>query len=134
MQSFFSHIKISLIFTPPHPPEPVILSRFGRPPVKSILAFAYIGRTLACLPENVRYQEPRGHPSYKFNQEYQKALAKKLDLIKRLRFLPKDVLSNFYCKVILPSVTYGFYLWASCFNADPFDSLERLHSALERQI
>ena len=56
-----------------------------------------------------------------------------LDLIRRLRFLPKDVLINFYFKVMLPSsVTYGLLLWWSSFNADLFDSLERLHCRAAR--
>ena len=59
---------------------------------------------------------------------------KKLDLIWRLRFLPKDVLINFYFKVILPSVTYGLILWGSCFNADLFHSLERLHCRAARSF
>ena len=37
--------------------------------------------------------------------DVKKSFAKKLDLIRRSRFLQKDVLSNFYFKVILPSVT-----------------------------
>ena len=37
--------------------------------------------------------------------DVKKSIAKKLDLIRRSRFLQKDVLSNFYFKVILPSVT-----------------------------
>ena len=59
---------------------------------------------------------------------------KKLDLIRGSRFLPKDVLINFYFKVILPSVTYGLVLWGSCFNADLFYSLERLHCRAARII
>ena len=47
-------------------------------------------------------------------------LAKKLDLIRRSRFLPKDVLINFYFKVIFQSVTYGLVLWGWCLNADLF--------------
>ena len=39
--------------------------------------------------------------------DLKKTFAKKLDLIRRSRFLPKDILINFYFKVILPSVTYG---------------------------
>ena len=42
--------------------------------------------------------------------DLKKSFAKKLDLIRRSRFLPKDVLTNFYFKVILPSVTYGLVL------------------------
>ena len=63
-----------------------------------------------------------------------KSFTKKLDLIRRSRFLPKDVLINFYFKVILPSVTYGLVLWGSCFNADLFDTLERLHCRAARII
>ena len=63
-----------------------------------------------------------------------KSFAKKLDLIRRTRFLPKDVLIDFYFKVILPSVAYGLVLWGSCSNADLFDSLERLHCRAARII
>lgn len=66
--------------------------------------------------------------------DLKKTFAKKLDLIRRSRFLPKDVLINFYFKVIFPSVTYGLVLWGSCFNADLFDSLERLHCRAARII
>ena len=66
--------------------------------------------------------------------DLKKSFAKKLHLIRRSRFLPKDVLTNFYFKVILPSVTYGLVLWGSCFNADLFDSLERLHCRAARII
>ena len=61
-------------------------------------------------------------------------LAKKLDLIRRSRFLPKDVLINFYFKVIFPSVTYSLVLWGSCFNADLFYSFEQLHCRAARII
>ena len=66
--------------------------------------------------------------------DLKKSFTKKLDLIRRSRFLPKNVLINFYFKVILPSVTYGLVLWRSCFNADLFDSLERLHCRAARII
>ena len=69
--------------------------------------------------------------------DLKKGFARKLDLIKRSRFLPKEVLINFYFKVILlilPSVTYGLVLWGSCSNVDLFDSLERLHCRAARII
>ena len=66
--------------------------------------------------------------------DLKKSFAKKLDLIRRSRFLPKDVLINFYFKVILPSVTYGLVLWGSCFNAYLSYSLERLHCRAARII
>ena len=36
------------------------------------------------------------------------SFAKKLDLLKRSRFLPRAILKDFYFKVILPAVKYGF--------------------------
>ena len=36
-----------------------------------------------------------------------KSLASKLSLLRRMRFLPRKQLEDFYMKVILPSVTYG---------------------------
>ena len=66
--------------------------------------------------------------------DLKRIFAKKLDLIRRSRFLPKDVLINFYFKIILPSVTYGLVLWGSCFNVDLFYLLERLHCGAARII
>ena len=66
--------------------------------------------------------------------DLKKGFARKLDLIKRSRFLPKEVLINLYFKVILSSVTYGLVLWGSCSNVDLFDSLERLHCRAARII
>ena len=43
--------------------------------------------------------------------DLKKSFVKKLDLIRRSRFLPKVVPINFYFKVILPSVIYGLVLW-----------------------
>ena len=51
--------------------------------------------------------------------DLKKTFTKKLDLIRRSRFLPKDVLINFYFKVILPPVTYGLVLWGLCFTVMP---------------
>ena len=66
--------------------------------------------------------------------DLKKSFAKTLDLTSRSRFLPKDVLINFYFKVILPSLTYGLVLWGSCSNTNLFDSLERLHCRVARII
>ena len=66
--------------------------------------------------------------------DLKKSFAKTLDLTRRSRFLPKDVLIYFYFKVILPSLTYGLVLWGSCSNANLFDSLERLHCRVARII
>jgi len=48
--------------------------------------------------------------------DLKKGFARKFDLIKRSRFLPKEVLINFYFRVILPSVTFGLVLWGLCSN------------------
>ena len=66
--------------------------------------------------------------------DLEKTFAKKLDLIRRSRFLPKNFLINFYFKVILPSVTYGLVLRGSCFNANFFYSLQQLHCRAARII
>ena len=59
--------------------------------------------------------------------ELKRNFAKKLDLMKRSRFLPRDVLEQFYFKVILPSVSYGLVMWGGCNNVENFNALERLH-------
>ena len=43
-----------------------------------------------------------------------KSFANKLDLLKRSRFLPRNVLKDFYCKVILPYINYAWpcFVWA----------------------
>jgi len=66
--------------------------------------------------------------------DLKRGFARKRDLIKRSRFLPKEVLNNFYFKVILPSITYGLVLWGKCSNVYLFDSLERLHCRAARII
>ena len=45
-----------------------------------------------------------------------KSFANKLELLKRFRFLPKDVLLKFYFRVILSSIMYGLVLWGACCN------------------
>ena len=56
-----------------------------------------------------------------------KSFANKLELLKRSRFLPKDVLTKFYFTVILPSINYGLVLWGSCCNSELINSIDRLH-------
>ena len=63
-----------------------------------------------------------------------KSFAKKVGLLKKSRFLPKNVRQDLYFKVILPSVTHGLILWGSCCNSDLFQSLERLHCRAARLI
>ena len=66
--------------------------------------------------------------------ELKKSFAKKLGLLKKSRFLPRNVRQDLYFKVILPSVTYGLILWGSCCNSNLFQSLERLHCRAARLI
>ena len=52
------------------------------------------------------------------------SFANKLNLLKRPRFLPRDIFKEFYFKEILTSVKYGLVLWGSCNNTDIFGSIE----------
>ena len=40
-----------------------------------------------------------------------KSFASKLSLLRRMQFLPRKQLEDFYTKVIMPSVTYGLTVW-----------------------
>ena len=66
--------------------------------------------------------------------ELKKSFAKKLNLLKRSRFLPRSVLQQLYFKVIMPSISYGLIMWGGCSNSDIFNSLERLHCRAARII
>ena len=63
-----------------------------------------------------------------------KASRAKLELLKRSRFLPKDVLIKFYFSVILPLINYGLVLWGSCCNSELINSSDRLHCGAARII
>lgn len=52
--------------------------------------------------------------------------ARKLNLLKSLRFVPEHMLKDFYWKVIFPSVSYGIVTWGSCNNTQ-FETLEKMH-------
>ena len=58
--------------------------------------------------------------------EIKRTFAKKLDLLKRSRFLPRGILKDFYFKVIVPAVKCGLVLWGSCCKSDLLNSIERL--------
>ena len=66
--------------------------------------------------------------------DLKKSFASKLELLKRSRFLPKDVLKKFYFSVILPSTNYGLVLWGSCCNSELINSIDRLHCRAARII
>ena len=60
--------------------------------------------------------------------EVKKSFASKLNLLRKSRFLPENVLENFYLSVILPSVTYSLVTWANCSNSELFGTLENFQS------
>ena len=64
--------------------------------------------------------------------ELKRSFVNKLCLLKKLRFLPRKMLQDFYLRVISPSVNYGLILWGACCNSDILDSLERLHCRAAR--
>ena len=67
--------------------------------------------------------------------ELKKSFANKLGLLKKSRFLPRNVRQDLYFKVILPSVAYGLKLWGSCYNSNfKFQSVERLYCRAARLI
>ena len=66
--------------------------------------------------------------------ELKKSFVNKLCLLKKLRFLPRIMLQDFYSRVIFPSVNYGLILWGACCNSDNLDFLERLHYRAARII
>ena len=66
--------------------------------------------------------------------DLKKRFAIKLALLKRCKFLPKNVLEAFYLTVILPTVTYGLPLWGCCSNKELFNSVEKLHSTAAKII
>ena len=47
-------------------------------------------------------------------EELQLSYAKKLNLLKAMRFLPRQMLNDFYWKVVYPAVTYGIVIWGNC--------------------
>ena len=67
-------------------------------------------------------------------QELKKSFTNKLSLLKRSRFLPNEVLEDFYFKIILLSVNYGLVLWGSCCNTELIHSIERLYCRSARII
>ena len=66
--------------------------------------------------------------------DLKKSFANKLCLLKKMRFLPRNMLHDFYLRVILPSVNYGLILWGVWCNSDILNSLEKLHCRAARII
>ena len=55
-----------------------------------------------------------------------KSYTKKLNLLRSMHFLPVKPRTDFYFKVILPSITYGIAVWGSC-GSMLFIELEKIH-------
>ena len=62
-----------------------------------------------------------------------KSFASKLSLLRRMRFLRRKQLEDFYTKLILPSVTYGLTVWRSC-NKTHINNLEKLYARAGRIV
>ena len=60
-------------------------------------------------------------------KELIKSFSQKLNLLRSLYFLPTTARTDFYFKVILPSVTYGLVVWGSPCGKALFDELEKIH-------
>ena len=62
-----------------------------------------------------------------------KSIVSKLCLLRRMQFLHRKQLEDFYAKVILPSVTYGLVVWGSCYKTH-FSNLEKLRARAGRIV
>ena len=120
----------------PHPgkSEIMILSKKSimgpLPPVylgQSVLRYVSKTRLLGMTVDNKLTWVPHV-------MELKKSFVNKLELLKRSRFLPTDVLLKFYFSVILPSIKYGLILWGSCCNSNLINSIERLHCRAARIV
>ena len=63
-----------------------------------------------------------------------KGFVDKLNLLKRSRFLPKNMLLDLYFRVIMPSIVYGKSVWGGLTNKEGFKALEALHCRAARII
>ena len=63
----------------------------------------------------------------------QKSFCSKLSLIRRISFLPGYVLEEIYYETVIPAVTYGMLIWATC-PENRINCLEELHARAARII
>ena len=73
-------------------------------------------------------------PGYNTHWILKRSFAKRLNLLKHSRFLPRSILKDFYYIVILPSVKYSLVLWRSSNKSDLLHIIERLHCRAARII
>ena len=63
-----------------------------------------------------------------------KGFVDKLNLLKRSRFLPKNMLLALQFRVIMPSIVYGISIWGGLKTKEGFKALESLHCRAARII
>ena len=63
-----------------------------------------------------------------------KGFVDKLNLLKRSKFIPKNMLLDLYFRVIMPSNVYGISVWGGLTNKEGFKVLEALHCRAVRII
>ena len=68
------------------------------------------------------------------NFEVKENFVNKLNLLKRISFLPRYVLLDVYFKIIVPSVSYALPIWGSLTKEDGFLALESLHRRAAKLI
>ena len=66
--------------------------------------------------------------------EVKENFVNKLNLLKRISFLPRYVLLDVYFKIIVPSVSYALPIWGSLTKEDGFFALESLHCRAAKWI
>ena len=72
---------------------------------------------------------------YKHVSFVKKGFVDKLNLLKRCKFLPKNMLLlDLYFRVIMPSIVYGISVWGGLTNKEGFKALEALHCRAARMI
>ena len=120
----------------PHPDKSKVMV-LSRGTIMGPIAPVYIGDSILRLVTKTRLLGMTVDDKLSWTphvSEVKKSFITKLELLKRSRFLPKNVLRDFYFKVILPSVKYCLILWGSCCNSDMLDAVERLHCRAARII
>jgi hypothetical protein len=120
----------------PHPDKSEVMV-LSRGTISGPIASVYIGDSILRLVTKTRLLSMTVDDKLSWTphvSEVKKSFITKLELLKWSRFLPKNVLRDFYFKVILPSVKYCLILWGSCCNSDMLDAVERLHCRAARII
>ena len=97
---------------------PLLQLWLGGKPIKLVKTTTIFGMI---LDNNVKWKDNA--------EELTLNYARKLNLLKSMRFLPRDMLKDFYWKVIFPSITYCIEQWGSC-SIIQFNILERMQGSV----